>query len=148
MSVKEMPGPVGKRLGYALKRAQSALRHRMDQALRPLDLTAPQYAVLAALELEPGTSNAALARAAFVTPQTMVRIVASLERQGLVVREADPSHGRIRRALLTARGREVVAQAHAIVEDVEARMLSSVSPEEASRLAGALETFAENLEEE
>jgi len=36
-------------LGYALKRLQQTLRARMDAALAPFELTAPQYAVLALL---------------------------------------------------------------------------------------------------
>lgn len=57
----------------------------MDEALRSLGLTAPQYAVLSAVELEAGISNARLARAAFVTPQTVQGILANLERQGLLI---------------------------------------------------------------
>ena len=37
-------------LGYKLKKTQHALRLHMDEALRALDLTTPQYAVLAQLE--------------------------------------------------------------------------------------------------
>jgi DNA-binding MarR family transcriptional regulator len=73
MSTIGMPDAVAKRLGYALKRAQHALRVSMDEVLRPLGLTTPQYAVLCAIEADPGISNASLARAAFVTAQTMRR---------------------------------------------------------------------------
>src|SRR5277367_4602784 len=66
-----------KRLGYALKRAQHALRVRMDEVLRPLGLTTAQYAVICVIEQEAGISNAGLARAAFVTPQTMTGILRS-----------------------------------------------------------------------
>ena len=48
MSSSGMPDSVARRVGYALKRAQHALRTRMDEALRPLGLTAPQYAVTGA----------------------------------------------------------------------------------------------------
>jgi hypothetical protein len=86
--------PVARRLGYALERAQHALRVSTDEALRPLALTTPQYSVLCAVEAEPGLSNARLARAAFVTAQTMQAILANLERDGLLVRCPDPAHGR------------------------------------------------------
>lgn len=66
-------------VGYYLKRAQHALRLAMDAALQRVDLTTPQYAALCALELEPGLSNAALARCCFVTPQTMNMIVVQSE---------------------------------------------------------------------
>lgn len=47
------------------------------------------------LEAEPGLSNARLARAAFVTAQTMQAVLANLEREGIVEREADPRNARI-----------------------------------------------------
>ena len=145
MSSNLMPLPMGKRLGYVLKRAQHALRIRMDEALLPLTLTTPQYSVLSAVELAPGISNATLARAAFVTAQTMQGIVANLERMGLLQRTADPGHGRIRRGELTKRGREVLARAHRLVAAVESRMLSGLSAKDSATLATLLEGCAENL---
>lgn len=53
---------------FALKQA---LRSHLAAGLRELGLTMPQYASLTFLRDEPGASNAALARRAFVTPQTM-----------------------------------------------------------------------------
>ncbi|QRN94370.1 MarR family transcriptional regulator [Archangium violaceum] len=145
MSTASMPDPMARRLGYALKRAQHALRTRMDDALRPLGLTSPQYAVLSAVELEAGISNARLARAAFVTPQTMQGILANLERDGLLVRQADPEHGRILRSELTSHGQKVLARAHRIVHEVEHVMISSVGTAEAARIAGLLSQCADAL---
>ncbi len=145
MSTASMPEPMAKRLGYALKRAQHALRTRMDEALRPLRLTSPQYAVLSAVELEAGLSNARLARAAFVTPQTMQGILANLERDGLLVRQADPEHGRILRSELTSRGQTVLARAHRLVEEVEHVMISSVGTAEVARISGLLSQCADAL---
>ena len=116
-------------LGYKLKKTQHALRLHMDEALRSLDLTTPQYAVLAQLELKPGASNAALARSAFITAQTMHGIVSNLEKRGLVQRKSDASHGRILCTELTDQGHKVVAQAHDMIRAVESRMLATVSSE-------------------
>lgn len=114
-------------LGYKLKKTQHALRLHMDEALRALDLTTPQYAVLAQLELKPGISNAALARASFITAQTMHGIVSNLEKRQLVQRKSDASHGRILCAELTDQGHKVVKQAHDMIRVVESRMLATVS---------------------
>src|SRR5690349_14688618 len=118
------------RVGHALKRVQAALRARMDEALSARDLTTPQYAVLSALEREPGLSNADLARRSFVTPQTMLKIVELLEAAGLVSRSAHPTHGRVLRAELTDEGRARVAACHAEVAAVEARTTARLSPDE------------------
>jgi len=114
-------------LGYKLKKTQHTLRLHMDEALRSIDLTTPQYAVLAQLELNPGASNAALARSAFITAQTMHGIVSNLEKRGLIQRKSDVSHGRILCAELTDQGHKVVTQAHNIISKVEASMTSSIT---------------------
>ena len=110
-------------LGYKLKKTQHILRLNMDEALRILDLTTSQYAVLAQLELSAGISNAMLARSAFITPQTMHSIVDNLEKRGLILRKSDPKHGRILRSELTNQGYKVVRKAHDIIHKVESRML-------------------------
>lgn len=145
MSSDDMPELVAKRLGYALKRAQHALRVSMDEALRPLELTTPQYAVLCAVEAEAGLSNARLARAAFVTAQAMQGVLANLERDGFLERRPDPNHGRVLRSDLTSRGRRVLAQAHAAVRVVEDRMVASFGRAAAARLALSLSKCADDL---
>jgi len=145
MSRSGMPEPMAKRLGYALKRAQHAFRALMDDGLRPLDLSAAQYAVMSAVELEPGLSNATLARAAFVTPQAMLEVIGNLERVGLIARSADPSHGRILRTELTPRGRRVLAKAHEVAARVEAVMVAAVGEKEAEHMAALLIRCADRL---
>jgi len=122
-------GGVKSLLGYKLKKTQHALRLHMDEALRNLDLTTPQYAVLAQLELNPGASNAALARSVFITAQTMHGIVSNLEKRVLIQRKSDASHGRILCTELTDQGHKIVARAHDMIRAVEERMLATVSGE-------------------
>jgi DNA-binding MarR family transcriptional regulator len=133
-------------LGYKLKKTQHALRLEMDEALRSIDLTTPQYAVLAQLELKPGASNAALARVSFITAQTMHGIVANLEKRGLIQRKGDVSHGRILCTELTDQGHQVVKQAHDMIRDVEARMLATVNPEHQALLERLLLECFNNLQ--
>lgn len=120
----------------------------MDRALRPPGLTSPQYAVLSAVELDPRISSAALARAAFVTAQTMQGIVANLQRAGLLERRIDPSHGRILRSELTKKGVKTLRKAHAHIKKVEAITFGSLSSAEIEILATRLIACAEALERE
>ena len=145
MSRHRMPDPMAKRFGYVLKCAQHVLRSRMDEALRPLGLTTPQYTVLSAVELDAGISNASLARAALVSPQSMHGVLANLVRDRLLLRDPDPVHGRILRSNLTKRGRQVLAEAHKRVREVEDVMIASIGREGAMRLADALSKCAESL---
>lgn len=133
-------------LGYKLKQTQHALRLHMDDALRALDLTTPQYAVLAQLELHPGISNAALARASFITAQTMHGIVSNLEKRGLVQRKNNPHHGRILSTALTPQGAAVIQQAHSMISKVESRMTATISPSNQNLLESLLLECLNNLE--
>ncbi len=133
-------------LGYKLKKTQHALRLHMDEALRSIDLTTPQYAVLAQLELNPGASNAALARSAFITAQTMHGIVSNLEKRGLIQRKSDTLHGRILCTELTDQGHKIVARAHDMIRDVEGRMLATVSDDHKALLEKLLLECFNNLQ--
>lgn len=139
--------PLDRRVGYLLKRAQRALRSRIGEALADLDLTAPQYAVLANLEQRPGMSNAELARRSFVTPQTMIRIVTGLEDRGLVIRAPRPDNRRVLKASLTRRGSELVELAELAAAPVERLIGMGLSDEEVGALAQHLAELAARLEE-
>ena len=132
-------------LGYALKRAQQALRGHLDAALRQIGLTTPQYSVLAGLEARGGLSNAELARRAFVTAQTMQAIIVTLERDGLIERRDHPVNGRILTTELTPAGRAALGQAHAIVAGAETRARDAVAPADAEILYAALLRIADAL---
>lgn len=132
-------------LGYAIKRAQHALRIRMDDALRPIGLTTPQYSALSAVSARPGISNAELARSAFVTPQTMQAILAGLEREGLLQREPDPAHGRILRSVLTAKGSALLANAHRLMDDVGEVLVQAVGGTQAAKLTASLGSITDAL---
>jgi DNA-binding MarR family transcriptional regulator len=132
-------------IGFALKQAQQALRTRLDSGLREIGLTTPQYAVLAFLEVEAGASNAALARRAFVTPQTMQAILIALERAGLIARTPHPEHGRVQMTQLTARGRGALKAASGIVADAEERLRNASAPFDPQAVAAMLLRLAEAL---
>jgi DNA-binding MarR family transcriptional regulator len=132
-------------IGFALKQAQHALRTRLDSGLREIGLTTPQYAVLAFLKVEAGASNAALARRAFVTPQTMQAILVALERAGLIARTPHPEHGRVQMTELTARGRGALEAASGIVADAEERLRNASAPFDPQAVAAMLLRLAEAL---
>ena len=132
-------------IGFALKQAQQALRTRLDSGLREIGLTTPQYAVLAFLKVEAGASNAALARRAFVTPQTMQAILVALERAGLIARTPHPEHGRVQTTELTALGRGALEAASGIVADAEERLRNASAPFDPQEVAAMLLRLAEAL---
>lgn len=132
-------------LGYKLKKTQHALRLKMDEELRMLHLTTPQYAVLAQLELRPGISSAALARASFITAQTMHGIISNLESRQLIKRKRDTQHGRILLIELTKKGAKTVEKAHQLIEEIELIMTRTISKGNKSLLEELLTECMNNL---
>jgi len=133
-----MQQPAEQRLGYLIKRAQQALRSAMDGALRELDVSTPQYAVLSLLAEEPGLSNAELARRAFVTAQTMHEILALLHLRGWVGRPSHSGRGRVLKTHLTDAGKDLLEAALERVGAVEAQMVADLDTRERQQLATAL----------
>ena len=114
-------------LGYQLKHVQAALRARMDEALRPLGLSAPQYLCLELLSRAPGASTSDLAREAFVTRQTMSTLLRTLVDRGLAQRAAQASSGRALPVQLTPEGRSLLKEASKVTEEIERIMVAPLS---------------------
>lgn len=77
----------------------------------------------------------------------MIRIVTGLAERGLITRKEHPTHGRILPAALTPEGLRKVQACHAMVLDVERRMLAPFSGSERRTLAQLLQKCAEALSE-
>ncbi|MQA34807.1 MarR family winged helix-turn-helix transcriptional regulator [Modestobacter roseus] len=121
-------------VGLALKQAAAALRTAMDAALRPLDLGVSQYACLEQLRHRPGLSAAELARATFVTRQSMHAVLQGLQERGLLTRPATAPAGRALPTELTTAGASLLDRASRAVAEVEQRMLTALSAPAAARL--------------
>jgi DNA-binding MarR family transcriptional regulator len=134
-------------VGYRLKRAHSALRGAMDRVLREHGLTVPQYACLEVLAARPGMSNADLARATFVTRQSMNVVLRGLQDGGLLTRPATVATGRARPAALTDEGRRRLKAAQEAVYAVEARMIHAIPEERLTALLDDLDRIGRALTE-
>ncbi|HTZ29168.1 MAG TPA: MarR family transcriptional regulator [Streptosporangiaceae bacterium] len=122
-------GPDG-RLGYLLRQAQHALWLALEDALRPLGISAAGFGVLRLVEVEPGSSGADLAFDSMYRPQATHEVLVALEAGGLIERLADPRDKRRRLVYLTPRGAEVLAEAHRRAIAIEERMMSGMTQAE------------------
>jgi DNA-binding MarR family transcriptional regulator len=134
---------IRRRVGYVVRRFNRAIRSQVEEGLRPLGLTASQYATLATLQRHSGSTNAQLARVLSVTPQTMTRIVAGLIDAGLVERDVSAHHARVRPARLTATGEELIVRAHPVVDAAEDRLFAPLSAEQRAQLLDQMWACAE-----
>jgi DNA-binding MarR family transcriptional regulator len=128
-----------------LGRLELAVRRSLSEGLASVGVTLPQYTALSVLRDRGALSNAQLARRVLITPQSTIKVIAALEKKGLITRVPDPDHGRILRTLLTPNGQDVLAACDRVAEQVEGRMLEELSPDQRDELRANLKTCVRNL---
>lgn len=88
-----------------------------------------------------GTTVSTLADRARMTKQAMAELVKHLETHGYVARHPDPADKRAKPVAPTARGREVLAIAQALVPEVEQQIVALLGARRAAALRHDLETI-------
>jgi DNA-binding MarR family transcriptional regulator len=134
------------RVAYLVYRVERRLRSRLDEVTRTYGVTTTEYVTLSILRERDGMSSAQLARWAFVTPQAMNLVISALERRKLVRRRPDPSHGRVLRTSVTAKGTQVLERCDRSMDQIEADMLRDLPPDAIEHLRTALGYCAHALE--
>ncbi len=134
-------------MGYLLKKVQHALHLCLDKELAEHSITMAQFSVLRALHLQPNSSNAELARASFVTPQTMIKILQGLEQAGLITRQPHHHNRRVITVQLTSAGEEKFAAGEDVVGTIETRMAKGLSVEDQHALRLMLSSCYDALEQ-
>ncbi|KYF65821.1 MarR family winged helix-turn-helix transcriptional regulator [Sorangium cellulosum] len=96
-------------LGYWVSRVYLASRAAMYRRFRAhgVEITPEQWMVLVRLWEQEGVTQTHLADRTFRDVPTMSRILALMERDGLVARRQDPTDRRARLVYLTAHGRKL-----------------------------------------
>lgn len=118
------------RLGTYVKQAEQALMAAKSAALRPFELTVPQYSTLMTVKFLPGQSATQLARISHVTQQTMASTLATLEARGLIERRTSPLHAKVKTVHLTAAGADLVTAADEHAHAIETRLANAFTPAE------------------
>lgn len=134
------------RVGYLVYRVERRLRARLDEELRLLGVSTPEYVTLSLLRERDGLSCAQLARWVLVTPQAMNLVISALERRKLVRRRPDPKHRRVLRASVTPKGLETLERCDRSVDRIEADMLGDLPAETVEVVRAALGSFAHSLQ--
>jgi len=96
-------------LGMAIKNSSKILEKALDVEVRGLyGLSSSQWKVIIALSIQNGTSQRDLAERIFIDSTTLVPIIDSMEKKGLVERRTDPKDRRNNNIFLTAKSESLV----------------------------------------
>jgi DNA-binding MarR family transcriptional regulator len=117
-------------LAEALRDAITRLNRRVRQARPVGDLTVTQLSALTSLELAGALTPRELADVERVQPPTMTKIVAKLERRGLVQRTPHPTDRRQIILSSTELGREILGSYERVRNEWLAARLAELTPEE------------------
>lgn len=131
------------RLRLAVGRLARRLRREGGEGLSPSLLSA-----LVTIDVHGPLTLGALAAHEAVTPPSVTRLVAELERQGLVRRERHPDDRRAARLSLTADGRRALARVRSRKTAYLARRLSELDKVDLAALQAALPVLERLLKDE
>ena len=131
------------RLRLVLNRLARRLRSQT-----PEDLSPSLTSALVTIELQGPITLGRLAACERVTPPSVTRMVATLERLGLVRREADPGDRRVARVSLTSEGQRTVLRTRTRKTAYLAKRLRKLDEAELAIVRAALPVLERLLEDD
>lgn len=133
-------------ISHLITGVENRMRTALDAALSRLQMSLAQYSALSALEMQTQPlTNADLARACGVTPQTMNRIVSALLRSRMLSK-VEAEHGLKVFYQLTPLALKRLCSAHEAVDAIERESLRGLKPVEYKALQQSLRAMQQNLE--
>ena len=135
-------GPLTRRLGYVLRRAQVAVFRDFFAEFETFNIRPGQYSILTIIEGNPGMKQTAVSEALGIKRANFVAMIDELEGRGLVRRDAAPNDRRSNALVLTAAGRRLIHQLHAAADRHEDRIATFVGRDAVQSLFEHLEKLA------
>jgi DNA-binding MarR family transcriptional regulator len=133
--------PIGQSIGFALTKARNLIVAEMDQALKPLDITAQQMGILLSLKDGVATTPFEISRLLGIDTGLMTRMLDKLEAKGLLVRSRNLQDRRVVDLSLTAQGQAVADQIPELAPAVLNARLRRFNKTEFAELRRLLDKF-------
>lgn len=105
-------------------------------------LTGPQFAVLVAVDENPGSDQGSLASAVALDRSTMADIARRMQEKGLITRTPDTQDGRRKLLNLTDEGRETLARSNVRARQLDELLLAGLDAEERAEVMAVLERLS------
>lgn len=131
--------------GFLLWHISTSWRTCIESILKPINLTHPQFVVLATLGWLTRTGDritqAAIGRMAGLDPNTISQILKGLEQKDLIKR--DPStDGRAKNPFLTSKGKKILTKALPAVEAADTQFFDTLTNKETEALVHLFQKLA------
>jgi DNA-binding MarR family transcriptional regulator len=135
------------RFGAAFGDFLQALQRARSRAAQREGITASRLHLLTALEREPGLSVGEMAAAAGCASPTATRMLAALQRDGIVTRKPAAEDRRRMVVALTPEGKRLLAAQSAHVEAKKRELYERLTPDERAHAEELLHHLAELIED-
>ena len=132
-------------VGYHLRKAQMAVFEQFNRTMAEHRITPGQFGILALIGANAGLTQSALARAVGIERSTMVAVIDSLERRGLVERRPSATDGRSHALVLSVEGKAQLSALKKLVAKHESQVLADLDGEERRTLINLLARIAKPL---
>jgi MarR family transcriptional regulator, lower aerobic nicotinate degradation pathway regulator len=123
-----------RRTAYLLTHAAASAQALGERDLETLGLSAREYAVLEVLAERSPLSQTQIAEVLGVDRTTILKLCASLENKGLVVRERDEHDRRAYAVALSPDGERVRTAAFTLLADTEEQLLTNLAGDQRAQL--------------
>jgi DNA-binding MarR family transcriptional regulator len=131
--------------GFLVHDTARLLRRDFERRSKGTGLTRAQWAVLAYVARNEGSTQAALADMLEIEPITLVRLLDKLEAAGLVERRPDPSDRRVRRLHLTEATGPLLGQLQELASETREAALAGLTDSERQQLTDLLMKVRANM---
>ena len=121
-------GLLGDDLGYLLRRAQLAVFADFGETLAELQLRPGQFAVLTAIDHNPGVTQSDVCQLLGIQRPNFVAVIDDLEARGLARRTSSAADRRSNSLLLTAAGKRLLQRAVDLQREHESRLARRLGP--------------------
>jgi MarR family transcriptional regulator for hemolysin len=138
-------GSVDMNFLFTLGELQRLVRAYADKQAARYGITRAQWAVLAKVERTEGLKQTELAEQMEMQPITLTRLIDKLCDNGWIERRSDDTDRRVNRLYLREAARPLLGKLSWLRSELTATALDGISPSDAQRLLGQLETIKENV---
>ena len=140
MSDKQITTPpsafdLANRPGFLIRRLHQIHTALFIEECGEFNVTPVQYSMMTAIAEQPGLEQARLAHEIGVDRATLANVVARLETRGLLRRTTTKADRRLKRVILTARGKRLLDQMTQAARRAHARTIEALPPDGARGLS-------------
>lgn len=122
-------GPLTRRLGYVVRRAQIAIFQSFFQTMSAAQISPAQYSALVIIARNPGLSQTRVAQALAIKKANFVALARELEQRGFVERRSIPGDKRSLALHLTSAGTLAYAELDRLSEEHETKLREAIGPD-------------------